>query len=240
MKKMHGKRVVVLGGTSGIGLAVAGAAARAGADVVIGSSRSERVSSALAELPTGTVGRTIDLRSADEIRKFFEDLGSYDHLVYTAGESLLLRNLEHLELAAAQRFFDVRYWGALTAAKFGSQGIRPGGSIVFTSGTASHRPGPGWSVVASALAAMEGLTRALAVELAPIRVNVVVPGLVKTTLWQDMPRVELEKLYQHEADRLLVRHVADADEISQGYLYCMQQAYVTGQAMIADGGATLV
>ncbi|PVX85569.1 SDR family oxidoreductase [Paraburkholderia unamae] len=240
MKKMDGKRVVVLGGTSGIGFAVANAAAREGADVVIGSSQPERVKSALAKLPTGTVGLTMDLTSADSIREFFDDLGGYDHLVYTAGEPLLLKNLAELELAEARRFFDVRYWGAFAAAKFGSPGIRPGGSIVFTSGTASHRPGPGWSVVASALAAMEGLTRALSVELAPIRVNVVVPGLVKTTLWQNMPDGQREKLYEHEADRLPVGHVADAEEIAQGYLYFMQQSYATGQTLITDGGATIV
>ncbi|MCA8023574.1 SDR family oxidoreductase [Burkholderia metallica] len=167
-------------------------------------------------------------------------MGPYDHLVYTAGESLLLWNVAELELAEARQFLEVRYCGAFTDAIFGSRVIRPGGSIVFTSGTASHRPGPGWSVVASALAAMEGLTRALAVELAPIRVNVVMPGLVKTNFWKDMSDMERNKLYRNETERLPVRHIANADQIAQGYLYLMKQSYATGQSLIIDGGATLV
>jgi NAD(P)-dependent dehydrogenase (short-subunit alcohol dehydrogenase family) len=81
-------------------------------------------------------------------------------------------------------FFALRYWGAFMAAKYGSDHIRPGGSIVFTSGLAGLRPHVGWSLGASICAAMEGLTRALAVELAPIRVNIVSPGVVKSPLWQ--------------------------------------------------------
>lgn len=240
MDKMTGKRIVVLGGSSGIGFAIASAAAHEGADIVIGSSRPERVKHALTLLPPGTTGRAIDLNRTEVIREFFDEVGPYDHLVYTAGESLLLRNVAELELAEARQFLEVRYWGAFTAAIFGSRVIRPGGSIVFTSGTASHRPGPGWSVVASALAAMEGLTRALAVELAPIRVNIVVPGLVKTNLWQDMQDIERDNLYKKEAERLPVGYIANADQIAQGYLYLMNQPYATGQSLIIDGGAALV
>jgi len=88
------------------------------------------------------------------------------------------------DVAAARDFFALRYWGAFMAAKYGSDHIRPGGSIVFTSGLAGLRPHVGWSLGASICAAMEGLTRALAVELAPIRVNIVSPGVVKSPLWQ--------------------------------------------------------
>jgi NAD(P)-dependent dehydrogenase (short-subunit alcohol dehydrogenase family) len=103
-----------------------------------------------------------------------------------AGESLKLSRLAEGDIASARRFFELRYWGALTAAKCGHSRIRPGGSIVFTSGVAGARPGPGWSVAASICSAMEGLTRALAAELAPVRVNIVSPGVVKTPLWREM------------------------------------------------------
>lgn len=234
------QRIVVLGGTSGIGLAVARAAARAGATVVIGSRNRQRVDDALSTLPAGSEGHAVDLTDNGAIEQFFAAVGPYDHLVYTAGEPLLLGSLASTDIAQARRFFDTRYWGAFAAAKFGSASIRPGGSIVFTSGTASRRPHPGWSAVAGALAAMEGLTRALAVELTPVRVNVVTPGLVKTALWGAMDASARDTLYQDTARGLPVGHVGEAAEIAEAYLYCMRQTYLTGQTLITDGGASLV
>jgi NAD(P)-dependent dehydrogenase (short-subunit alcohol dehydrogenase family) len=93
---------------------------------------------------------------------------------------------------------------------------------------------------ASICGAMEGLTRALAVELAPVRVNIVSPGIVKTPLWREMPEEARESLYASEARRLPVGHVADAQEIAEGYLYLMRQTFVTGQTLVIDGGGLLV
>jgi NAD(P)-dependent dehydrogenase (short-subunit alcohol dehydrogenase family) len=192
---LQGRRIVVLGGSSGIGLAVARAAAREGATVVIASSRRARVDVALKTLPEGTEGHALDLTDEPAVRAVFERLGKFDHLVFTAGESLQLDRLTNTDIEAAKRFFGLRYWGAYLAAKYGSGSIREGGSIVFTSGIAGQRPRPGWSVAASICAAMEGLTRALAVELAPIRVNIVSPGVVKTPLWAGMAEADREALY---------------------------------------------
>jgi NAD(P)-dependent dehydrogenase (short-subunit alcohol dehydrogenase family) len=237
---LNGKRIVVLGGSSGIGLATAQAAAREGASVVIASSRKARVDGAVATLPTGTEGHVLDLVDSDAVQALFARLGSFDHLVFTAGETLRLGSLATTDLDAARRFFTLRYWGAYCAAKFGSSGIRSGGSIVFTSGLAGRRPHPGWSLGASICAAMEGLTRALAVELAPIRVNIVCPGVVRTPLWANMAEAERAALYQEVSDKLPVGHVGDPEEIAQAYLYLMRQTYSTGQVLVVDGGAVLV
>src|SRR5580704_19067250 len=237
---LHGKRIVVLGGSSGIGLATAQAAVREGASVAIASSRKARVDEALATLPAGTEGHVLDLADSEATQALFARLGSFDHLVFTAGETLQLGSLATTDVDAAHRFFTLRYWGAYCAAKFGSGGIRSGGSIVFTSGVAGQRPHPGWSLGASICAAMEGLTRALAVELAPIRVNIVSPGVVQTPLWANMAEADRAALYQQMADRLPVRHVGDAAEIAQAYLYLMRQTYSTGQVLVVDGGAVLV
>jgi NAD(P)-dependent dehydrogenase (short-subunit alcohol dehydrogenase family) len=237
---LNGKRIVVLGGSSGIGLATAQAAVREGASVAIASSRKARVDEALATLPAGTEGHVLDLADSAATQALFARLGSFDHLVFTAGETLQLGPLATTDLDAARRFFTLRYWGAYCAAKFGSGGIRSGGSIVFTSGVAGRRPHPGWSLGASICAAMEGLTRALAVELAPIRVNIVSPGVVRTPLWANMTEADRAALYQQISDRLPVGHVGDAAEIAQAYLYLMRQTYSTGQVLVVDGGAVLV
>ena len=176
---LNGKRVVILGGSSGIGLAVAQAAANEGAKVVVASSNSDRLDRALSSLPAGSEGRVTNLLSNRDVAALFEDLGDFDHLVYTAGEALQIAPLKAIDISTARSFFELRYWGALAAAKAAQGRLRPGGSIVFTSGVAGARPGSGWSVASSICSAMEGLTRALAVELAPIRVNIVSPGVVR-------------------------------------------------------------
>jgi NAD(P)-dependent dehydrogenase (short-subunit alcohol dehydrogenase family) len=152
---------------------------------------------------------------------------------------LQLGRLAEIEIAAARDFFALRYWGAFMAAKFGSGSIRPGGSIVFTSGLAGLRPHAGWSLGASICTAMEGLTRALAVELAPTRVNIVSPGVVKSPLWATMKAADRDALYRQTADRLPVGHVGEVEEIAEAYLYLIRQTYGTGQVLRVDGGGML-
>ena len=237
---MNAKRVLVMGGTSGIGLATAQGAAREGARVVVVSSRAERVEEALGALPPSAEGQVADLTSEEAIIALFQSVGAIDHLVFTAGEALQLGSIAAADVDTARRFFDLRYWGAYLAAKHGSRNIRPGGSIVFTSGIAGQRPLAGWSLGASICAAMEGLTRALAVELAPIRVNIVSPGVVRTPLWSPMSTAERDALYRQTADRLPLRHVGEPAEIAEAYLYLMRQSYGTGQVLTVDGGSALV
>lgn len=233
-------RVVVAGGTSGIGFAVAEAAAHSGAEVIIASSSPERVAAALARLPQGTRGEPLDFTDEAQVSAFFTRVGAFDHLVYTAGETLLLQNLAELSIEAAQRAFEVRYWGALKAVKYGAPFIRTGGSITLTSGVASSRPLPAWTIPSSILGAIESLTRTLAVELAPLRVNAVAPGVLRTALWDNMSEADREGLYDYIAEKMPVRRVGEASDVAQAYLYLMQQGFSTGQVVIVDGGHVLV
>jgi NAD(P)-dependent dehydrogenase (short-subunit alcohol dehydrogenase family) len=237
---LNGKRVVVLGGTSGIGLAVAEAAAQAGAMVVVASSNPARVEAALARLPQGAEGQALDLLDESAMRDVFARIGAFDHLVYTAGEALQIGPLAETSLAGARTFFELRYWGALTAAKYGAPQIRPGGSIVFTSGIAGARPQAGWALGASICSAMEGLTRALAVELAPLRVNIVSPGFVRTPLWSTLAEEQREAMYAAAGARLPVGRVGEAADLAEAYLFLMRQGFATGQTFVVDGGGVLV
>jgi NAD(P)-dependent dehydrogenase (short-subunit alcohol dehydrogenase family) len=234
-------RIVVAGGTSGIGFAVAEAAAQAGAEVIIASSNPERVAGALDRLPQGTRGETLDFTDEAQVSALFARVEAFDHLVYTAGETLLLQNLADLSIEAAQRAFEVRYWGALKAVKYGASLIRAGGSITLTSGVASSRPLPAWTIPSSILGAIESLTRTLAVELAPLRVNAVAPGAVRTALWDNMmSETDREGLFDQLAKKLPVGRVGEASDVAQTYLYLMQQGFSTGQVIIVDGGHVLV
>ncbi|KOV62254.1 SDR family oxidoreductase [Streptomyces sp. MMG1121] len=237
---LRGQRVVVIGGTSGIGLAVAEGAAREGAEVLVASRRQERVDAALKRLPRGTEGQVLDATDEDAVRDFFERIGAFDHLVYTAGESLLLESVAGTSLARARRFLDTRLWGAYAAVKYAVASIRPGGSVVLTTGTAGRRPLPGSSAASALCGAMESLTRALAVELAPVRVNAVSPGLVRTELWRDVPEADREGLFRSSAESLPVGRVGEPADAAEAYLYLLRGGYSTGSVVVVDGGGTLV
>jgi len=233
------KRIVILGGSAGIGLAVAQQAAREGARVVIASSSRARVDQALAQLP-GATGHAVDLRSEAAVQGLFERLEALDHLVYTAGDELLVAPLAELDLKRARELFELRYWGALAAIKAARGRLARDGSIVLTSGAAGHRPHPGFVIGGSICAAIEAVARTLAVELAPIRVNAVTPGFVDTDLWSHVPAEGRQRMFREAAARMPVGHVAKPAEIAEHYLGFMRGSYVTGQVLIVDGGGVLV
>ncbi|HEV2540560.1 MAG TPA: SDR family oxidoreductase [Frateuria sp.] len=237
---LRNQRIVLLGGTSGIGFATARAALDAGASVVVASSNSRRVDQAIASLGPRAEGQAVDLGDEATVRGLFERLGRFDHLVYSAGDPLQIGPLADTGLDAMRKAFDIRVFGAMAAAKHAAPHLRPGGSVVLTGGIASLRPQQGWTSVASICGAMEGFMRALAVELAPIRVNLVSPGLVKTPLWDGIPEAQREALYAASAASLPVGRVGEGDDIAKAYLYLMSNRYSTGQTVVVDGGGVLV
>jgi NAD(P)-dependent dehydrogenase (short-subunit alcohol dehydrogenase family) len=237
---LENKRVVVAGGSSGIGFATAAAAAAQGAEVIIASRNAGRVSAALKDLPAGTQGDAVDFTDEAQVKAWFAKIGEFDHLVYTAGETLQLGLLADTDVDTARRAFEVRYWGAFKVIKHGHKSIRKGGSIVLTTGIAGVRPAKGWTVPSSTLGAMESLTRALAVELAPLRVNAVSPGIVRTPLWDNMSEADREAMYTHFAAALPTGCIGEPEDIAQTYLYLMQERFSTGQMIVVDGGGVLI
>lgn len=237
---LQNEKVVILGGTSGLGLATAKAVAGQGAAVVVVSANQKRVDEALKTLPAGSQGYAVDLGREANIKTFFEGIGNFDHLVYTAGESLSLTPIDALDIEQAKAFFTIRFWGAMAAVKYGHARLNSGGTISLTGGTAGFRPQKGWAVAASICTAMEGLTRAMAVELAPVRVNLVVPGVIQTNLWSGMPEAQLRAFYDSEAKRLPAGRIGEAQDVAMTFVYFMTNPHLTGQAVVVDGGSVLV
>jgi NAD(P)-dependent dehydrogenase (short-subunit alcohol dehydrogenase family) len=242
---LGGQRVIILGGTSGLGLAAAKAAALAGANVVVASSRQSSVDSAtrqLEALPThaNVHGHVVDLAGELAIRDFFDTVGDFDHLVYTAGEAIQLGELASTDLTQARDYFTVRLWGAAAAVKYATPHISRGGSIVLTSGIAGRRPRAGWALGAMICSAIEGLTRAMAMELAPVRVNAVCPGVVRTPLWRDMSDADRDGLFRSAGAALPVGRVGEAEDIAEAYLFFLREKYATGHVLVVDGGGLLV
>jgi NAD(P)-dependent dehydrogenase (short-subunit alcohol dehydrogenase family) len=238
--RLKDKRILILGGTSGIGLAVADASLKHGAEVIVVSSDRERVDSALTQLGAGATGFDADLSSEAVTAALFSKIGAFDHLAFTAGDTVLQRPASEMKLGDAKNFFGLRFWGAFLAVQYGAGQIRPGGSIVLTSSTLPRRPSAGFAVGAGISAATEGFARGLAVELAPVRVNVVAPGIVRTPIWDRLPEEQREAFFAARAQAFPVGHVGDPTEIAEAYLFLMQNSFITGQVVVADGGMLLV
>lgn len=237
---LQGRTVVVVGGGSGFGRATAVAAAGAGATVIVLSRSRTGVDATLAELPPSAIGHTLDVLDERALTKAFDDIGRLDHLVYSAGDSPVGGAITSLPMGEVRRAFETRYFGALTAVRRAVGHLHPAGSITLTSGAATVRPRSTSGALASVCGAMEALTRALAVELAPIRVNVVRPGFTRTGMWDVLDDAAREKMFATAAKTSLVGHVGEAAEVGRAYLYCMTQTYATGSVVTVDGGYSLV
>jgi NAD(P)-dependent dehydrogenase (short-subunit alcohol dehydrogenase family) len=220
---LDGQRVAILGGSSGIGLATAKAAQREGAKVTIVSRKPQP--------QPGIETHAADLTDPEAIAGAFAVIGEIDHLVYTAGEPLELMTLDDFDRDRARSFFGLRYFSVLDAVK----AARVTTSITLTTGVAKDRPGPGWAVAASICGAVEALTRALAIELAPLRVNAVSPGVVRSPLWGP----DAEQLYSDVGTTLPLRRVGEVEEIAQAFLYLMTQPWSTGTILTVDGGTVI-
>ena len=235
------KRVVVIGGTSGIGFAVAKGASEEGALVVVGSSSARKVGRAKERLP-GAEAFAVDVKEEASVAAFFEQVGAFDHLVFTAGDWASFGGgpVESLDVAGAASAFTVRFWGAVTAVKHAAKRIREGGSITLTDGMIAHRARKG-AVISTAMAgAVEHLTRALAVELAPIRVNAVCPGLIQTEIWDAIPEEQRAERLQRMTKRLPISRVGTPREAAEAYLYLMRGGYTSAQVLRVDGGQTAI
>lgn len=231
------QRVVVIGGTSNIGLAVAEAALADGARVFVGSSRQANVDTALAKLGQGAGGAAVDANDEVGIASFLARAGTFDHLVFTAGDwgpHLHAGLIADMNLEVAKGSMGVRYWGAVAAVKHALGRIAEHGSITLTSGVMSFRPTRAMPLATSICGAIEHLAKGLAVELAPIRVNAVVPGMTLS----DRTAAN-EAVVQARVGAQLLPRPAAPEEMAQAYLYLMRCGFTTGQVVVVDGGLSL-
>lgn len=227
-------KVLVVGGSSGIGFAVAQQSLNAGAEVVIASRSLEKLHAAAKQLGGRVSVEQVDVSNEQAVIEFFHRVGPFDHLAATIKPQLPSGRFLENDLASVSAAFDAKFWGQYRLAKHAVPHIRPHGSIVLTSGVAARRSYPGYSAVSAMNAATEALASAIAIELAPIRVNTVCPGFVDA----DVPipgRVEYVKKL---APNLPLARLGAAKEIADAYLYLFSNAYSTGSVIIVDGGVT--
>jgi NAD(P)-dependent dehydrogenase (short-subunit alcohol dehydrogenase family) len=236
------EQVMVIGGSSGIGLGVARVALRSGAAVTVVGRSLERLRRVESEL--GDVGRVVtfnaDVTDEDQVSALFASCGELDHVVLTAADIVAYQPLRELDLDAARRTIDSKLIAALLVAKHAAATLRPGGSITFTGGIATDRPAPGGSVVAAVNSGLSGLARALALELAPIRVNVLAPGWVETPVWDKIAGANKHRMLEEMAQRLPVGRIGTPEDIGEAALFVARARHLTAAVIPVDGGQRLV
>jgi NAD(P)-dependent dehydrogenase (short-subunit alcohol dehydrogenase family) len=236
---LSGKKVVVVGGKTGIGLGVARAARAAGASVVVAS---RRIASA-EDRPdlAGVEQVSLDMRDEASVKAAFEAIGAFDHLVVTAAPDLgTWGRFMDDDMAGARSYMEGKYLGSWACARHGAPKLRANGSITFLTGGLATRPKIGYTAVTSAFVAVEALSKSLALELAPIRVNTIRPGFVDTDMWSFLPSEAREGMKKKVEDTFPARRAGKAEDIAHAALFLMTNPYVTGTVIEVSGGENLV
>jgi len=260
LNKLHGKRVLVIGGTSGIGFAVAEASVEYGAIVVVASSTQEKIKKTIARIQASYPeagdrirGHRVDLASDDvesqvkTLLEFATDGGQHklDHVVDTAGDAIHLVTVKEADAGTFAQAGRVRIVGAVILAKYATEYINVSStsSLTITGGVNTSKPNDNWSIAAGVGAAKEGLTRGLARDLRPIRVNLVSPGAVNTELFEGFAKkmnLSVDQVLASYREKTLTGTVGTPEDLAESYLYLMKNSFVTGTITHAEGGYLLV
>jgi NAD(P)-dependent dehydrogenase (short-subunit alcohol dehydrogenase family) len=233
------QKIVVIGGSSGMGLATAKRLAQDGAHIVIASRSEEKLKAALQEIDGMAEAKSLDFSNEEAVRGFFEWLGRFDHLVLMGAGLPAWGKLQEIRIAALQSAFQTKFWGYFFCAKYAVPYLRENGSILFTIGGAARSAIPGTAGVAAVNGAIMCMAFTLAKELAPIRVNILSPGLVDTPAYNWMSAEEKQDFFKQMGGNLPVGRVGRPDEIAEAARYLIMNAYTTGAVLDVDGGGRL-
>lgn len=235
--------ILIAGGASGMGLAFARRCIAAATDLVLVGRDPAKLARARDDLgaPDRVRIHAADIGREDDVARLFEHIGAVDHIVSTAADITGAYDwLSALDLAAARRVVDSKLFGPLLLAKYGAPRLPATGSLTVVSGIAAYRPAARGSVVASVNAALEGLVRALAIELAPIRVNAVSPGWVDTPIWANVAGDSTAETLAAMAKRLPVGRIGRPDDIADAIGFLVGNGFTTGTVLHVDGGHRLI
>lgn len=230
----------MIGGGSGMGQAVADGLLAAGHEVIIVGRSQARLADAVRELGDGKLTAiAADVSVEEQVSRLFDTVGTVDHVVTTAADTTgVYGPIADYDFAVGRGFLETKLIGSMLLAK--QARLAPGGSLTFVSGIAAYRPAVGGAMVATVNAALEGLTRALAVELAPTRVNAVSPGWVVTGAWDNLTWDDKAERLRAMAERLPAGRLGTTEDIAAAVLSLIGNSFITGTILHVDGGHRLV
>ena len=243
MATLVGKKIVIVGGSSGVGLGVAEATVKKGAQVFIVGRSAERLQAAEQSLDkkSGVITLAANMTKEADIVRLFKEVGEIDHLVVTAGTPPTNYPIGDTDMDAVRAFVDNKLLGTVMLAKHAAGSLKTGGSMTFTSGINKDRPPvPGGSVVAAIAGSFGYFARALALELAPTRVNVVSPGWVDTPMWDDLVGEAKTGFFEEMTARLPAGRIPTALDVAAAYVFLMESEFTTGETIRIDGGQNLI
>lgn len=233
------QKIVVIGGSSGMGLATAKHLALEGAHIVIASRTEEKLKAALSEIKGKAEAKPLDFTDEQGVRSFFEWVDRFDHLVLMGAGLPAWGNFQEIQTAALESAFKTKFWGYFFCAKYAAPYLRENSSILFTIGGAARSAISGTAGVAAVNGAIMCMAFTLAKELAPIRVNILSPGLVDTPAYNWMSEEEKQSFYKQMGGNLPVGRVGKPDEIAEAAHYLVTNGYTTGAILDVDGGGRL-
>ncbi|MFI9509756.1 SDR family oxidoreductase [Nocardia sp. NPDC052566] len=232
-------RVVIVGGTSGIGLATARRLAAHGAEVVIAGRDQQRLASALAELGPGVTGRAVDARDESDLARLFSEVGEVDHVVVTVTGPSGTTPFREIALEQLSTHVSGKLLPHVATIQAALPHLAPGGSITLVSSASAGGSIPATAALAAVNAGVEALVPVLAVELAPVRVNAVAPGVIDTEWWNFLPDDARAEVFSSLAAATPVGRIGTADDIAQAIEFLAGNGFTTGIVVRVDGGARL-
>ena len=228
---LTGKRIVIVGGSAGIGLRVAEQLIAAGAILIIVGRSQEKLTEAKKKLTSDVSVFQLDASKEVDVIAFFEKIGPFDHLISTIKHPHVSGDFETTTSQDVRAAFDSKFWGQHNLVQHGLKQVNEGGSFILTSGIASRRSYPGFSATAAINGAIESLVKSLSVELAPIRINAVCPGFIERFSDDKQRLATVKKL----GARLPLENLGEQNEVAKAYLFLLQNNYASGTIIDIDG-----
>jgi NAD(P)-dependent dehydrogenase (short-subunit alcohol dehydrogenase family) len=236
---LDGDRVLVMGGSSGIGAATASLFAGEGAEVVITGRDQDKLERAAQRITGKVTTRRLDATSSADLAAFFAEDVSYDYLVLALSGGAGGGAFATLDLAEVRRGFEGKFWPHVQALQAALPRLRPDGSVTFITAVSARAALPGTAGLAALNGALEAMVPPLAVELAPLRVNAVSPGVIDTPWWDGLPADQREALFRGTAAALPVGRVGRPEDVAQALLLTATNGFMTGTVIECAGGAQL-
>lgn len=230
------QKIVIMGGTSGIGFATSKAALSAGAIVVITGRDPDKLKQATSKLPKTVEGALVDATSLDALNNFYKNLGKFDHLVLSLSGKVGGGPFKSLNIDQLKQAFEAKFFAYFMAIQTSLRTLRAGGSIVLVTASSARTSYPGTSGLAAVNGALEAMIPTLALELKPIRVNAVSPGIIATPWWDTWPKEQRDAAFAQIAATTPVGRIGQAEDIAQAILFLLENSFMTGTVIECDGG----